>query len=389
MSVAIVISITISLSIVGVFYIVMCTDSKNNAFLNTMMSTLNRIPGGRGAARAVVNAYEYMFFKRNPILQIVYLALLGGGYAIAVSEIFPLIPNIYLASWQKISFSLVFAATLISFYFACNTDPGYITKENISRYNKYPYDFKMFTPKRCRTTGILKPARSKFCSIMQKNVARYDHYCGWLAQPVGEENYRYFLLFLFMTCSMLFYASVGIALTVFSIIEENNLRDATFINRNTGETFSATNMMIFQWILSQHNLMLAVGFMTAVMWFVVLAFLSYHVYLISRNQTTNENFKWGEFLELIQDAKDIMEIRTLRVKQARERNEQKMPDLSDLPEIPERYRAIAVATTDVSELHNIYDLGIWNNFMEVIFPRSLRVPKVPVRRTMSKKKKIA
>jgi len=163
----------------------------------------------------------------------------------------------------------------------------------------------------------------------------------------------------------------------------------THSNTDTGETFSATNMMIFQWILSQHNLMLAVGFMTAVMWFVVLAFLSYHVYLISRNQTTNENFKWGEFLELIQDAKDIMEIRTLRVKQARERNEQKMPDLSDLPEIPERYRAIAVATTDVSELHNIYDLGIWNNFMEVIFPRSLRVPKVPVRRTMSKKKKIA
>lgn len=135
--------------------------------------------------------------------------------------------------------------------------------------------------------------------------------------------------------------------------------------------------------------MLAVGFMTAVMWFVMLAFLSYHVYLISRNQTTNENFKWGEFLELIQDAKDIMEIRTLRVKQARENNEQKMPDLSDIPEIPERFRAIAVATTDVSELHNIYDLGIWNNFMEVIFPRSLRVPKVPVRRVMSKKKKVA
>ena len=57
MSIAIVISITISLSIVGVFYIVMCTDSKNNAFLNTMMSTLNRIPGGRRAASAAVNAY--------------------------------------------------------------------------------------------------------------------------------------------------------------------------------------------------------------------------------------------------------------------------------------------------------------------------------------------
>ena len=59
------ISITISLSIVGVFYIVMCTDSKNNAFLNTMMSTLNRIPGGRGAARAVVNAYVRLRIERR------------------------------------------------------------------------------------------------------------------------------------------------------------------------------------------------------------------------------------------------------------------------------------------------------------------------------------
>ena len=72
MSIAIVISITISLSIVGVFYIVMCTDSKNNAFLNTMMSTLNRIPGGRRAASAAVNAYvrsnvvanSFISFKR-------------------------------------------------------------------------------------------------------------------------------------------------------------------------------------------------------------------------------------------------------------------------------------------------------------------------------------
>ena len=386
MSWAIVISITISLSIIGVFYVVMCTDSKNNAFVNSTLRTLNRVPGGRRCAACAVSTYEYMFWKRNPILQIVYLTLLGGGYAIAVSEIFPLVPNIYLASWHKITFSLVFAATLISFYFACNTAPGYITKDNIQRYNKYPYDFKMFTPKRCRTTGILKPARSKYCSIMKENVARYDHYCGWLAQPVGEENYRYFLLFLFMTCGMLFYATVGIALTAFSIIEVKGLRKATFINRSTGETFAASNMMIFQWILSQHNLMLAVGFMTAVMWFVVLAFLSYHIYLISRNQTTNESFKWSEFLELIQDAKDIMEIRTLRVKQARERNEEKTPDLSDLPEIPERYRAIAVATTDVSELHNLYDLGIWENIMEVIFPRSLRVPKVPARRTTKNKK---
>jgi palmitoyltransferase ZDHHC4 len=389
MSAAILISVSISLSIVGVFYILMCTspNSKGNKFLQSVLSLVDRVPGGRRVATVAKQAYEYVFWKRNPILQIVYLTLLGVGYGIAVSEIFPLVPNIYLDSYHKITFSIVFAATLISFYFACSTEPGYITKENIQRYNKYPYDFKMFTPKRCRTTGIVKPARSKFCSIMNRNVARYDHYCGWLAQPVGEENYRYFLLFLIMTCAMLLYATVGIALTIFSIIEQKDLRGATFINRTTGEKFSATTMMIFQWILSQHNLMVAVGFMTAVMDLVVIAFFSYHVYLVSRNQTSNESFKWSEFLELIQDAKDIIEIRTLRMKAAQKRKE--TADLSDLPEIPERYRAIAVATSDVTELHNIYDLGLWENFKEVLCPRSLRIPKIPVRDviTSTKKKK--
>lgn len=49
-------------------------------------------------------------------------------------------------------------------------------------------------------------------------MARYDHYCGWLAQPVGEENHRYFLAFLFMTSVMLLYAGRLVGLWVAALL---------------------------------------------------------------------------------------------------------------------------------------------------------------------------
>lgn len=83
---------------------------------------------------------------------------------------------------------------------------------------------------------------------------------------------------------------------------------------------------------------------------------------------------------MIQDAKDITELRTLRLRRAREEGKpEKDVDLSDLPQIPDRYRTIAAATTNVNDLRNMYDLGLWNNVLEVIWPRSMRPPSIPAR----------
>jgi hypothetical protein len=38
-------------------------------------------------------------------------------------------------------------------------------------------------------------------------VARFDHFCGWLNNAVGEQNYKWFLLFLAVHCFMLSYAT--------------------------------------------------------------------------------------------------------------------------------------------------------------------------------------
>lgn len=44
----------------------------------------------------------------------------------------------------------------------------------------------------------LRPARSKHCSMCKACVGRSDHHCAWINQCVGENNQRYFFLFLYM-----------------------------------------------------------------------------------------------------------------------------------------------------------------------------------------------
>jgi hypothetical protein len=38
--------------------------------------------------------------------------------------------------------------------------------------------------------------RSRFCPRRGAYVARYDHYCPWLGEPIGERNLRWFFAFL-------------------------------------------------------------------------------------------------------------------------------------------------------------------------------------------------
>ena len=103
-----------------------------------------------------------------------------------------------MSSYHKYIGYVGFASCVISWRYAMTTNPGIITKTNIQRYDHFPYDHLLFTPDRiCSTTGVRRLARSKYDRFKYKqNVARFDHYCGWVYNSIGEENYRFFLLFL-------------------------------------------------------------------------------------------------------------------------------------------------------------------------------------------------
>lgn len=64
------------------------------------------------------------------------------------------------------------------------------------------YDQLLFQQKQqiqlSKCANLLIPAvpRSRFCPFAKKRIAKYDHYCPWVMQPIGEKNIRLYFLFL-------------------------------------------------------------------------------------------------------------------------------------------------------------------------------------------------
>jgi palmitoyltransferase len=176
------------------------------------------------------------------------------------------------------------------------SSPGLITAKNIHLYDHFPYDEWMFvSEKTCTTRNIPRLARSKFDRFKYKeNVARYDHYCGWTFNTIGEENYRWFLFFLFVHVTMCAYGSYVVGSLFYGVILEQRLMELVFFDRFTGEEIPATPWIVFQYLFHKHMMEAAVLTIMVVMAVVLGLFLAYHAWLISRGLTTNESYKWNQ-----------------------------------------------------------------------------------------------
>lgn len=320
------------------------------------------------------------FAKHFPAL--LYVIIVFGSWAVVFFFTFPWIDASEgrVSSYHKTVAYVIFIICVTSWRLACKQSPGIITAETLEKYDNFPYDGLLFVEDRiCPTVGIPKLARSKYDRFSGVHVAKFDHFCGWLGNPIGEENYRWFLLFLLVHAAMLTYGAIVVAYLFQYEIEKLQLWDVVYINRSNGEEFKATPYVVFQFLLQRHRMQAGLFLLFSVMGFVLTLFLGYHVWITSRGMTTNEASKWSE-IKAWYKAELKRYNKAVKEGLVDEKTGSKLV-VSDgdvtcsgaSGEHKEDSRAEAVQVFHPGPWpKNIYNYGTIENWRDVLYPRSLR-----------------
>ena len=86
--------------------------------------------------------------------------------------------------------------------------------------------------KHCHTCGIYRPPRAVHCKLCNCCVERMDHHCPWLGACIGKRNYKYFLMFIWVTT---FSAIKIISVCTFHIYH-SRLHDKFYLKIGDSET---------------------------------------------------------------------------------------------------------------------------------------------------------
>ena len=211
-----------------------------------------------------------------------YLVVVLGCWSVVFWYIYPWITDSpRVSNIHKVLGYFVFVACIGSWVLAHKSSPGIITARTFKKYDHYPYDNLLFLPnKRCGTTNLIRIPRSKFDRYKyNQNVPRYDHFCGWVYNTIGENNYRWFLLFLVVHVLMCAYGSAVTITLFYSEIKDKKLLELTFFDRATGDHIQSNWNIVFQYLFSRNTLEFSVLLIMFVIGIALGAFLGYHVSL--------------------------------------------------------------------------------------------------------------
>lgn len=326
------------------------------------------------SAREAVSSVEYYCCERpNPILQLFYLTILGGTYLAFVNTSFRYIPGYYLSSIHRHIGTCGVIIGALLFLMTSFIDPGTITDANVSEYlSMYPYDGVLYEEKTCSTCNVIRPARSKHCSICGRCVARFDHHCGWTNTCIGENNLRFFLMFLFWHCCLCVYGASLVAAILAGEVKRRNVISLLTMYFGVEPTFWKLFPHVAEWLLAFYNSQLLILLFLVIISSLLIGFFVYHLFLVMTNTTTNETFKWESYKRSKHGA-----LRDKNVNDLETKNNQTVEAVPS-GENTAKKRFILLCNLPKSftkriERKNAYDKGIFHNIYEVFFPRTFRL----------------
>ncbi len=215
-------------------------------------------------------------------------------------------PNSYVAGYHRYLSVPFMAACYWSYYMASASDPGRLNKNSSDAIKeralkRYGFDNILFSDKNwCKTCEIVKPARSKHCSLCNVCCEKMDHHCVWINNCVGLHNYKYFILFLYLHTGICIYGvSIGL-LTAQHLIDEQDLWNKTFYTRN-GQHFKADIWIVMQYLQNEHEMFAIVVFLCGIVTVMLIGFIGFHTFLIYNDYTTNEFAKRQQVTKFIKD----------------------------------------------------------------------------------------
>ncbi|CDS04752.1 hypothetical protein LRAMOSA07282 [Lichtheimia ramosa] len=220
------------------------------------------------------------------------------------SQLFILLPAMEwwspTAAKLLIPFNLLVLMVYYNYYLACTTDPGrvpsgweppYSTFQNddSTRWQRQELpatDTGMTGPRYCKQCKHYKPPRAHHCRYCRRCVLKMDHHCPWIANCVGYDNYGHFVRFVLYVDIACGYALGLLGWRVSMILD-----DIRHFRWNAEPSTMEVVFLVINFILA-FVVIFCVGILSV-----------YHLYCMSRNQSSVESWERSKVKTLIRRGK--------------------------------------------------------------------------------------